>query len=167
MHSCAIHVHKQSVEAMLLQQCREVTRVILSITPWLSTSMGQSLIRCNTDPLVAPSSSKDLNAFLTVYLRFLWQHRNLSRPSDLQPELTPLTTTIFLLPVSSSQSIILVCVLSFSTASSNLLHQPSLAPPPFTTWSRSHYNRYTEPIAEKRRFRLPTTQQPQHVVLGY
>ena len=48
MRSCAIHVHKQSVEAMLLQQCREVTTVILSITPWLPTYMGQSLIRCNT-----------------------------------------------------------------------------------------------------------------------
>ena len=48
MRSCAIHVHKHSVEAMLLQQCREVTTVILSITPWLPTYMGQSLIRCNT-----------------------------------------------------------------------------------------------------------------------
>ena len=47
MRSCAIHVHKHSVEAMLLQQCREVTTVILSITPWLPTYMGQSLIRCN------------------------------------------------------------------------------------------------------------------------
>ena len=47
MHSCAIHVHKHSVEAMLLQQCREVTTVIHSITPWLPTYMGQSLIRCN------------------------------------------------------------------------------------------------------------------------
>ena len=49
MRSCAIHVHKHSVEAMLLQQCREVTTVILSITPWLPTYMGQSLIRCNTN----------------------------------------------------------------------------------------------------------------------
>ena len=49
MRSCAIHVHKHSVEAMLLQQCREVTTVILSITPWLPTYMGQSLIRCNRD----------------------------------------------------------------------------------------------------------------------
>ena len=48
MRSCAIHVHKHTVEAMLLQQCREVTVVILSITPWLPTYMGQSLIRCNT-----------------------------------------------------------------------------------------------------------------------
>ena len=48
MRSCAIHVHKHSVEAMILQQCREVTAVILSITPWLPTYMGQSLIRCNT-----------------------------------------------------------------------------------------------------------------------
>ena len=48
MGSCAIHVHKNSLEAMLLQQCREVTTVILSITPWLPTYMGQSLIRCNT-----------------------------------------------------------------------------------------------------------------------
>ena len=48
MRSCAIHVHKHSVEAMLLQQCREVTAVILSITPWLPTYMGQSLIRCNS-----------------------------------------------------------------------------------------------------------------------
>ena len=47
MRSCAIHVHKHSVEAMLLQQCREVTTVILSITPWLPTYMGQGLIRCN------------------------------------------------------------------------------------------------------------------------
>ena len=47
MHSCAIHVHKHSVEAMLLQQCREVTTVIRSITPWLPTYMRQSLIRCN------------------------------------------------------------------------------------------------------------------------
>ena len=47
MRSCAIHVHKHSVEAMLLQQCREVTTVILSIMPWLPTYMGQSLIRCN------------------------------------------------------------------------------------------------------------------------
>ena len=47
MRSCAIHVHKHSVEAMQLQQCREVTTVILSITPWLPTYMGQSLIRCN------------------------------------------------------------------------------------------------------------------------
>ena len=47
MCSCAIHVHKHSVEAMLLQQCREVTTVILSITPWLPTYMGQSLIRYN------------------------------------------------------------------------------------------------------------------------
>ena len=47
MRSCAIHVHKPSVEAMLLQQCREVTTVILSITPWLPTYIGQSLIRCN------------------------------------------------------------------------------------------------------------------------
>ena len=49
MRSCAIHVHKHSVEAMLLQQCREVTTVILSITPWLPAYMGQSLIRCNID----------------------------------------------------------------------------------------------------------------------
>ena len=48
MRSCAIHVPKHSVEAMLLQQCREVTTVILSITPWLPTYMGQSLIRCNS-----------------------------------------------------------------------------------------------------------------------
>ena len=48
MRSCAIHVHKHSVEAMLLQQCREVTTVILSITPWLPAYMGQSLIRCNS-----------------------------------------------------------------------------------------------------------------------
>ena len=47
MCSCAIHVHKHSVEAMLLQQCRQVTTVILSITLWLPTYMGQSLIRCN------------------------------------------------------------------------------------------------------------------------
>ena len=47
MRSCAIHVHKHSVEAMLLQKCREVITVILSITPWLPTYMGQSLIRCN------------------------------------------------------------------------------------------------------------------------
>ena len=47
MRSCAIHVHKHIVEAMLLQQCREVTMVILSITPWLPTYMEQSLIRCN------------------------------------------------------------------------------------------------------------------------
>ena len=47
MRSCAIHVHKHSVEAMLLQQCREVTTVILSITLWLPSYMGQSLIRCN------------------------------------------------------------------------------------------------------------------------
>ena len=47
MRSCATHVHKHSVETMLLQQCREVTTVILSITPWLPTYMGQSLIRCN------------------------------------------------------------------------------------------------------------------------
>ena len=47
MRSCAIHVHKDSVEAMLLQQCSEVTMVILSITLWLPTYMGQSLIRCN------------------------------------------------------------------------------------------------------------------------
>ena len=33
---------------MLLQQCREVTTVILSIAPWLPTYMGQSLIRYNT-----------------------------------------------------------------------------------------------------------------------
>ena len=32
---------------MLLQQWREVRTVILSITPWLPTYMGQSLIRCN------------------------------------------------------------------------------------------------------------------------
>ena len=50
MRSCAIHVHKHSIEAMLLQQCREVTTVILSITPWLPTYMGQSLIRCNKVP---------------------------------------------------------------------------------------------------------------------
>ena len=49
MRSCAIHVHKHSVEAMLLQQCREVTAVILSITLWLPTYMGQILIRCNTN----------------------------------------------------------------------------------------------------------------------
>ena len=55
MHSCAIPVHKHSVEAMLLQQCREVTMVILSITPWLPTYMGQSLIRCNTS-----SPSRDI-----------------------------------------------------------------------------------------------------------
>ena len=48
MRSCAIHVHKHSIEAMLLQQCREVTMVILSITLWLPTYMWQSLIRCNT-----------------------------------------------------------------------------------------------------------------------
>ena len=47
MRSCAIHVHKHSVEGMLLQQCRAVTTVILSITPWLPSYMGQSLIRCN------------------------------------------------------------------------------------------------------------------------
>ena len=47
MRSCAIQVHKHSVEAILLQQCREVTAVILSIMPWLPTYMGQSLIRCN------------------------------------------------------------------------------------------------------------------------
>ena len=49
-----------------------------------------------------------------------------------------LTTTIFLLPVGSSLSIIPMCVLSLSTASSSLHHQPSLALPPFTTWPRSH-----------------------------
>ena len=49
MRSCAIHVHKHSIEAMPLQQCREVTTVILSITPWLLTYMGQSLIRCNKE----------------------------------------------------------------------------------------------------------------------
>ena len=66
-------------------------------------------------PLVAPSPSKDLNAFLTVYLRFLWQCCGLSRPLDsqLEPELTP-TTTIFLLPVGSSLSIIPMCVLSLA-----------------------------------------------------
>ena len=48
MRLCAIHVHKHSVEAMLLQQCRDVTMVILSITPWLPSYMGPSLIRCNT-----------------------------------------------------------------------------------------------------------------------
>ena len=47
MRSSAIHVYKHSVEAMLLQQCREVTTVILRITPWLPTNMVQSLIRCN------------------------------------------------------------------------------------------------------------------------
>ena len=47
MRLWAIHVHKHSVEAMLLQQCREVTTVILSIRSWLPTYMGQSLIRCN------------------------------------------------------------------------------------------------------------------------
>ena len=72
-------------------------------------------IRRVAAPLAAPSSSKDLNAFLTVYLRFLWQRRGLSRPLDLQPELTPLAT-IFQLPIGSSLSIIPVCVLSFSTA---------------------------------------------------
>ena len=48
MRLFAIHVHKHSVEAMLLQQCREVTTVIPSITPWLPTYMGQSLLRCNS-----------------------------------------------------------------------------------------------------------------------
>ena len=52
MRSCAIHVHKYSVEAMLLQQCREVTTVILSIMPWLPTYMGQNLIRCNIPHLL-------------------------------------------------------------------------------------------------------------------
>ena len=47
MRSCAIHVHKHSVEALLLQKCREVTMVILNITPWLPAYMGHSLIRCN------------------------------------------------------------------------------------------------------------------------
>ena len=51
MRSCAIHVHKHSVEAMLLQQCREVTTVILSITPWLPTYVGQCLIWCNIEIL--------------------------------------------------------------------------------------------------------------------
>ena len=55
MCSCAIQVHKLSVEAMLLQQCREVTTVILSIMPCLPTYMGQSLIRCNTS-----SPSRDI-----------------------------------------------------------------------------------------------------------
>ena len=55
MRSCPIHVHKHSLEAMLLQQCREITTVILSITPWLPTYMGLSLIRCNKK---APSGKK-------------------------------------------------------------------------------------------------------------
>ena len=62
MRSCAIHVHKHSVEAMLLQQCREVTTVILSITPWLPTNMGQSLIRCNKED--APGSVEDYRDML-------------------------------------------------------------------------------------------------------
>ena len=38
--SYAIHVHKHSVEAMLLQQYREVTAVILSIIPWYAYLYG-------------------------------------------------------------------------------------------------------------------------------
>ena len=56
MRSCAIHVHKHSIEAMLLQQCREVTADILSITPWLPTYMGQSLIRCNSMRIYPPAN---------------------------------------------------------------------------------------------------------------
>ena len=62
MRSCAIHVHKHSVEAMLLQQCREVTTVILSITPWLPTYMGHSLIRCNTVLFLSRTSSLPINS---------------------------------------------------------------------------------------------------------
>ena len=54
MRLCAIQVHKHCVEAMLLQQCREVTTVILRIMLWLPTYMGQSLIRCNSLGLSIP-----------------------------------------------------------------------------------------------------------------
>ena len=99
----------------------------------------QSISGGTPAPLAAPSPSKDLNTFLTVYLRFLWQRHGLSRPSDLQPELTPLTTTIFLLPVGSSLSIIPVCVLSFSTASTQP-HTPHL--------TRTAANRPVAPVTE-------------------
>ena len=65
MRSCAIHVHKHSVEAMLFQQCREITTVILSITPWLPAYMAQSLIRCNSSNSIdcppCPTSLTTLN----------------------------------------------------------------------------------------------------------
>ena len=63
MRSCAIHVHKHSVEAMLLQQCREVTTVILSIMLWLPTYMGRSLIRCNS-----PSGLRNLLSICLAHL---------------------------------------------------------------------------------------------------
>ena len=62
MRSCAIHVHKHSVEAMLLQQCREVTADIHSITPWLPTYMGQSLVRCNCETEMSNASVDDEKA---------------------------------------------------------------------------------------------------------
>ena len=52
-----------------------------------------------------------------------------------------LTTTIFQLPIGSSLSIILVCVLSLAQPHPSLTHQPSLAPPPITLWPRSHLRR--------------------------
>ena len=69
MRSYAIHVHKHSVEAMLLQQCREVTTVILSITPWLPSYMRQSLIRCNNFThrlMVRPKGSTNLLSNISV-----------------------------------------------------------------------------------------------------
>ena len=68
MRSCAIHVHKHSVEAMLLQQCREVTAVILSITPWLATYMGQSLIRCNILSSIIRSDFTSFRYYTTALL---------------------------------------------------------------------------------------------------
>ena len=73
MGSCAIHVYKYSVEAMLLQQCRELTIVILSIMPWLPTYMGQSFIRCNTS---SPSRDIRPRIFWALYIQLFQKNPN-------------------------------------------------------------------------------------------
>ena len=79
-------------------------------------------------------------------MRFLWKRRGLSRPSDLEPELTPFTTTLFLLPVGSSLSIIPVCVLS--------LVQPYQPPPHHLT--RTAASHHVAPVT------WTTTHRPTH-----
>ena len=84
MRSCAIHVHKHGLEALLLQRCREVTAVILSITPWLPTYMGQSLIRCNMYDKAAEDGALEgrITALVTYKDGMLFRKGKVWIPSD-------------------------------------------------------------------------------------
>ena len=99
MRSCAIHVHKYGIEAILLQQCREVTMVILSITPWLPTYMGQSLIRCNILQVVEMGDAhrnkkergqRTCSRIATRWKIWCWKRRRaLERAGELPTHLEP------------------------------------------------------------------------------